>query len=118
MGIGRCDLGDSTCSSQWQPHVLATSTGSHLTSRILAGMSHQSEHSIEANGELDMEEKRLSRAVDELPVAVDGSSVGASRHENLNQSRGRRHELNERKKNKVEAMGVIRREQCNLPGST
>jgi hypothetical protein len=33
FGIGRCDLGDSTCSSQWHPHALATSTGSHLTSR-------------------------------------------------------------------------------------
>lgn len=33
LGMGSRDLGDRTCSSQWHPHVLATSTGSHLTSR-------------------------------------------------------------------------------------
>jgi hypothetical protein len=32
FGMGRCDLGDRTCPSQWHPHVVATSTGSHLTS--------------------------------------------------------------------------------------
>lgn len=39
MGIGRCDLGERTCSSQLQPQILAASIGSHLTTTILAAMS-------------------------------------------------------------------------------
>lgn len=44
LGIGRSDFGDRTCSSQLQPQILATSSGSHLTTGILAAMSLKFEH--------------------------------------------------------------------------
>lgn len=44
LGMGSRDLGDRTCSSQWHPHVLATSTGSHLTVAVDGGPVRPARH--------------------------------------------------------------------------